>query len=130
MEGHAVSVIDRARTAYDPVNQAVRCPKSIEYEAFVRVTRALNQASEPSPTQTVKLAKAVHDNRRLWTMLAADVASGGNRLSQETRAGLFYLAEFTVAHSRKVLKREATVDALIDVNTAVMGGLRSSVRPT
>lgn len=130
MEGNAVSVIEWARTAYDPVNQAVRSPKSIEYEAFVRVTRALKQASLPSPTQSTQLAKAVHDNRRLWTVLAADVAGSGNGLSAEIRAGLFYLAEFTVEHGRKVLKQEASVDALIDVNTSVMGGLRAGVEPT
>lgn len=125
-----MSVIEWARTAYDPVNQAVRSPKSIEYEAFVRVTRALKQASLPSPTQSTQLAKAVHDNRRLWTVLAADVAGSGNGLSAEIRAGLFYLAEFTVEHGRKVLKQEASVDALIDVNTSVMGGLRAGVEPT
>jgi flagellar protein FlaF len=124
-----VSVIERARTAYDPANQAVRSPRSTEYEAFARVTRSLSQAARASGGATADLARAVHENRRLWTVLAADVADPSNGLAADTRARLFYLAEFTVQQSRKVLRNEASADILVEINTAVMGGLRTSAGP-
>ena len=55
--------------------------------------------------------------------MAIDVADNENALPQELRAQLFYLAEFTEHHSRRVLRREADVTALIDINTAVLRGL-------
>ncbi|MFN6978293.1 MAG: flagellar biosynthesis regulator FlaF [Gemmobacter sp.] len=42
------------------------------------------------------------------------------------RAQLFYLYEFTAAHSRRVLDGTASVEALVDVNTAMMRGLRGA----
>lgn len=129
MEGRPVSVTERARTAYDPVNTAVRSPKSTEYEAFARVTRSLKTADAQSGATGKAghpaLVAALHENRRLWNVLAANVAETDNELPPELRARIFYLAEFTVAHSRKVLRREATAGILVEINAAVMGGLRS-----
>jgi flagellar protein FlaF len=70
------------------------------------------------------LVRALHDNRSLWTTLAADVAVETNELSKPLRAQIFYLAQFTTEHSRRVIAGDATVDILIDINTAVMRGLR------
>ena len=70
------------------------------------------------------LATAIHDNRRLWTLLAGDVADEGNTLPQGLRAQIFYLAEFTLHHSPKVLDGSASADVLVEINTAVMRGLR------
>ena len=70
------------------------------------------------------VAAALHDNRQLWTVLAADVAEPGNALPPALRAKLFYLYEFTDQHSRKVLAGEASAEVLVDINTAIMRGLR------
>ena len=51
------------------------------------------------------------------------MADDGNGLPRTLRAQIFYLSEFTDHHSRRVLKGEAEVDALIDINLAVMRGL-------
>ena len=69
------------------------------------------------------LAAAIHDNRRLWTLLAADVATESNPLPRELRARILYLAEFTRVHSGEVLRNGASVEPLVEVNTAVMRGL-------
>jgi flagellar protein FlaF len=118
-----VNAIDRARSAYDPASNVIRTPSSIELEAFARVTRKLRDAQR-SGTSIVDVVTALHENRLLWNAIAADVADGGNQLPKDLRARLFYLAEFTIAHSRKVADRTATVDALIDLNTSIMQGLR------
>ena len=75
-------------------------------------------------TNFAALATALDANLRLWTTLGADVAGPGNALPQALRAQLFYLYEFTAEHSRAVLEGRASVEVLVDINTAVMRGLR------
>ena len=112
-----------AMMAYENPAQPIRTPRATEYEVFARVTRRLKQADARS--DFVELASAIHDNRRLWSILAADVSLPENPLPAPLRARLFYLAEFTQAHSRKVLLGQARADILVDINTAIMKGLRS-----
>lgn len=112
-----------ARAAYGRPEAATRTPRAIEYDLFARVTHRLSAAQTPG-TSFAALAQALHDNRSLWSTIAADVAGGENALPAELRARLFYLAEFTQAQSRKVLEGHATAAVLIDINTAVMRGLR------
>ncbi|EBA13828.1 flagellar protein FlaF, putative [Roseobacter sp. CCS2] len=66
---------------------------------------------------------AIHDNRRMWTTMAVDVADKGNALPKELRAQIFYLAEFTDHHSQQVIRGKADPAALIDINMAVLKGL-------
>ena len=113
-----------AREAYAGPHAAIRTTRDIEYDAFARVTRRLKRAQAGQPAGFAKLAHALHENRTLWTTLAADLVGKGNGLPAELRARLFYLAEFTVQHSQRVLAGLASADALIDVNSAVMRGLR------
>lgn len=113
-------------TSYGADRAVSRSPRSIEYDAFARITHALKAASAPDDRAPGALARALHDNNRLWTLIATDVAGDANGLPQVLRARLFYLAEFTARHSAAVLSEKASVDALIDINTAVMRGLRQS----
>ena len=89
------------------------------------VTRGLREA-----TTQVEIAQAIFDNRNLWTLLAADVSDPDNQLPEALRAQIFYLAEFTNVHSRRVIDGTATVDALVDVNAAIMAGLRQQSEAT
>lgn len=111
-----------AQRAYAQNAAPVRTPRGIEYDAFARITHRLKSAADAG--QTSPLAAAIHDNRRLWTLLATQVAEDANGLSPDLRARIFYLAEFTSQHSRKVLRGQASPTALIDINTAIMRGLR------
>jgi flagellar protein FlaF len=110
--------------AYGRPEGPVRTARGLEYDLFARTTRALRDAWPTRGENFARLAEAVADNARLWCVLAADVAGANNALPQALRAQLFYLYEFTAGHSRKVLNGTATVDVLIDINTAVMRGLR------
>jgi flagellar protein FlaF len=100
---------------------SLRSPRQAEYQVLSTVTARLGTANTQGDFPC--LAGALHDNGRLWTRLAADVADPNNGLPQELRARIFYLAEFTRAHTRRVLKGEAKAQALIDINTAIMRGL-------
>ncbi len=119
-----------ARTAYSGAAIPTRTGRGAEYEVFARITRRLRQAQAGAQAGAqlrngfADLVQALHDNRSLWTALAADVAMAANGLPAELRARIFYLSQFTAHHTRRVLAGEASAEVLIDVNTAVMRGLR------
>lgn len=115
----------QAQTAYRDQTSSIRTGRSLEYEAFARITYRLKAAAEARDTDYAGLVAALHDNRRLWTVLAVDVADGANALPRDLRARIISLAEFTRQHSSKVLNGQAKADALIEINTAVMRGLDS-----
>ncbi|WP_179747546.1 flagellar biosynthesis regulator FlaF [Phaeovulum vinaykumarii] len=113
-----------AKTAYSSAGRPTRTARDVEFEAFARITHRIKAAAAGGPVQFSSLAQALHDNRRLWTMLASDVSDKDNSLPPALRARIFYLAEFTFKHTSKVLARQASPDVLIDINTAIMRGLR------
>jgi flagellar protein FlaF len=113
-----------AQRAYGEAAAPTRTPRGTEYDVLARVTHRLISSARKGRKGFAELSRAIHDNRQLWTILAADVADAGNPLPPELRARIFFLAEFTQAHSRKVLRREAPVAPLIEINSAVMRGLR------
>lgn len=111
----------RSQMAYSNHTAATRTEQSIEYELFAKMTSALVQSAKSE--NFAAIAKAVHDNRRLWLALAADVSDDANTLPVELRAQIFYLAEFTQHHSSKVLTEGVSVDALVEINRSIMSGL-------
>ena len=112
-----------ARTAYG-ASTAVRTDRGNEYDAFARITAALKTAAGMPKDKFPAFAKALDDNRRLWTIVAADVSDSDNALPQQLRAQIFYLAEFTLTQTPRVLRGEANADSLIEINTMIMRGLR------
>ncbi|MEI4233384.1 flagellar biosynthesis regulator FlaF [Roseovarius sp. D22-M7] len=117
-----MNAILQAQTAYGAQAGPTRTPRAVEYDTFARVTHRLKAAAENTDSQTA-LATAIHDNRRLWTTLAVDVADAANPLPKELRARIVYLAEFTRQHSGRVLRDGADITPLVDINTAMMRGL-------
>lgn len=111
-----------AQTAYAASVTSVRTQRGTEYAAFQKVTALLNRARRVDAPMTER-AQALHENRKLWTILASDLADEDNALPQALRAQLFYLAEFSLLQSRKALQETAALTALVDINTAVMRGL-------
>ncbi len=116
-----MNVVEQARRAYGPGNVGLRSSRSAEHQIISDVTARMSTAKGFS-----ELVAALHDNRLLWTRLGADVADADNGLPEMLRARIFYLAEFTHHHSRQVLKGEAEVGPLIEINTAVLRGLSGS----
>ncbi|MDE9450083.1 flagellar biosynthesis regulator FlaF [Aliiroseovarius sp. Z3] len=119
-----MNAVTLAKKAYSTSSRApLRTSRGTEYDAFAKVTHQLDRAQT---TGFADLAAALHENRRLWTLLAADVADDGNALPNELRARIFFLSEFTADHSRKVLSEGEDVSVLVDINTAIMRGLRQT----
>lgn len=123
----------RAVAAYGDVSTSTKTPRQIEYQAFARITKALtpNETAEDDTPGArshsfTRMAEALHENLKLWSIVQGDVASDRNALPDQLRANLFYLGEFTREHTRKVLRGEADPSALVEINTAVMRGLRQN----
>jgi flagellar protein FlaF len=119
-----VNATSLAKTAYSAPDQPIRTLRGTEYELFARITHRLRASQNLEKVGFSALARALHDNRSLWTTLAAEVADPKNQLPAPLRARLFYLAEFTNQHTSKVLAGTASCEVLIDINTAIMRGLR------
>lgn len=114
-----------AQNGYENSRQSTGDGRGVEYQLLARVTRELSEADKDAPDFLVRQAQALHNNLKLWTKLAIDVAHEGNGLPQELRSNLFYLAEFTRHHTSKVFNREADANILVEINTSVMRGLRA-----
>jgi flagellar protein FlaF len=123
LKGPDVNIIELAHRAYAPKTSVLRSERSTEHQLFSEVTTQLRSTAKLLPTSFPKFAEAIHANRAVWTHLAAQVADADNELSEDLRARIFYLSEFTNFHSRKVLKGEADIKPLVDINTAMMRGL-------
>ncbi|MEO8240667.1 MAG: flagellar biosynthesis regulator FlaF [bacterium] len=113
-----------ARAAYGRREAPVRTSRSHEYDLLARCTQQLALAWTRRKEDFPNLASALTENLQLWSALAADVAEAGNGLPSQLRAQLFYLYEFTSGHTRAVLDNRGSVEVLVDINTAVMRGLR------
>lgn len=116
-----------AHAAYTSSAAPVRTERSTEYDIFSRITQRLTSA-DPAKDYP-GMVTALHENRQLWTLLAVDVADADNGLPQQLRAQLFYLAEFTIQHTSKILAGDGDIADLVEVNTAVMRGLHQQVAP-
>ncbi len=113
-----------ARSAYSNTGTSIRTNRNTEYDIFARITQRMTSAMRQGASDFVSLVNALHENRKLWRILASDVADDSNALPAPLRAQIFYLAEFTDLHTQKVLSGDATAHSLIEINTSVMRGLR------
>ncbi len=113
-----------ARRAYARPDVTARNPRAVEYDLLAACTADLSAAWQRRDTEFAILARALDANLRLWTVLGADVADSGNSLPTALRAQLFYLYEFTAEQTRRILDGRGSVLVLVDINTAVMRGLR------
>ncbi|UWQ91320.1 flagellar biosynthesis regulator FlaF [Rhodobacteraceae bacterium M382] len=114
----------KAQRAYSTASAPTRTSKDIEYDAMARITHKIRSSAQKGPTGYRSLVEALHDNRKLWDIFAVEVADANNPLPSDLKARLFYLAEFTRHHTSRVLAKQETVDALVEINTSVLRGMR------
>ena len=103
----------------------VRNDRRSEYDVFGRVTKALRDTATKAKSDFPAYAEALDLNRRLWTALVVDVADPANPIPADLKARVIYLSEFTQLHTRKILREGASVMPLLEINMAVMRGLKS-----
>jgi flagellar protein FlaF len=112
-----------AQTAYSSSAAPIRTARSAEYAAFAKITHQLRSASKTKKTNFPQYVEALNSNRKLWRLLAVDVASPGNQLPDSLRARIISLAEFTRKHTSSILSGDADEVALVEINTTIMRGL-------
>ena len=122
-----MSNVQFAQSAYASAAAITPSHRAAEYRALADATRRLANIDLNDPIAFPRLAEAVQLNQRLWGILAAAVAEAGNGLPDSLRAQIFYLAEFTRLHSTKVLREKTSPEVLVELNTAIMKGLRGNV---
>lgn len=115
----------RAFEAYSNSVLPTRTSRDLEYKVLARITRKLKVASENPDIKFPVLANALHENRRLWSAFAVDVANQKNMLPEDVRARILYLAEFTWWQTSLILQGKGSCSDLISVNMSILRGLRN-----
>lgn len=115
----------KAKSAYSAAKAPTKTAKNLEYDVIARITHRLVAAANKGSDGFNELAHALHDNRKLWSIFETDMASKDNQLPMELKENLFALANFTRVHTSEVLARKAAVRPLVEINMAIMRGLRS-----
>ena len=71
---------------------------------------------------------ALHDNRRLWQVVASCCMSDANMMAPELRASLIGLAAFVDRHTSAVLRKKAEPEVLCEINQRIAAGLSAGAR--
>lgn len=114
----------QAHSAYRQIAAPTRTHRGTEYAVIARITHKITAALLKGDSGFPELVSALHENRQLWMTFAVEVADEDNSLPKDLRARIFYLAEFTLGHTGKVLSGAASAKPLIEINLAIMRGLR------
>lgn len=113
-----------SQSSYGLQEAPIRSSRQVEYDVFARVTGRLSSASRKRDANHPEFINSLYDNTKLWRALAVDVLQAENSLPKNLKAQIFYLFQFTESHSRKVMSENFNVEILLEINKAVMRGLR------
>ena len=83
-----MNAAQRAQAVYGDAKTSQKTASQVEYQAFAKITKALSGASRTTEPDFPQLAEALHENIRLWTIVAAGVAVEENALPSSLRAQL------------------------------------------
>ena len=109
--------------AYKTAATRAETPREMEYRLFGQVTRALMHASTVDPGDVATRIDALDWNRRLWSTLATDCSDPSNALPQPVRAQIISISLWVGRHTSAVMRREETIEPLVEINRMVMQGL-------
>lgn len=119
-----MNVSTAAIRGYAEHAMSTRSDRRGEYEVFADVTKRLRDAALSAKKNYPGFVEALYDNQRLWTALVVDISDKDNPLPDALKARIFYLSDFTRHHTKKVLRDRDSVAPLLEVNIAVMRGLK------
>jgi flagellar protein FlaF len=102
---------------------SIKSARDTEIEIILETTRRLKSAHQNRVKRYSAFADALQTNRKLWIVLATDVARAENALPSELKARIFYLNEFVQHQTRLVLRDDVAIEPLLDVNLAILRGL-------
>lgn len=120
-----MNAIDTAVRGYQQNRSSTQSERRTEYDVVAQITHRLRDTAQKAREDYPGYVAALTDNRRLWQIFAVDVLDKENALPPELKARIFYLAEFTEAHTKKILREKQSVLPLLEVNMAILRGLKS-----
>ena len=103
---------------------ATKTTRETEYSVVLRVTQELKKYANCQVRELPKQFAAVERNSKLWDVFVQDVSANGNKLPAELKAGILSLGAFVEKHTTQVYNRKATIMPLIEINEAILKGLR------
>ena len=109
--------------AYARTQNTTENPRHVEYKLLGQVTAALLQVEE-KPNDLHAFMDAVLWNQSVWSAFLTDLTHEGNRLPRQLKQDLASLSLWVIRETDRVIERRRGVDGLINVNRAVMAGLR------
>ena len=114
-----------AQQAYKNSQRELASEKSIELQVFYQITSRMRAADISETGGMSKLAEALTDNMKLWNILFTDLSLASNKVPSELKVQIMSLAKFTQSHTFEVLAGRAKHDVLIDINQAMINGMRA-----
>ena len=114
-----------AQQAYKNSQRELASEKSIELQVFSQITSRLRAVDMTETGGMSKLAEALTDNVKLWNILFTDLSLDSNKMADSLKAQIMSLAKFTQSHTFEVLAGRAKHDVLIDINQAMINGMRA-----
>jgi len=113
--------------AYQKAQQSTETPSQVEYRLFVQVTNSLITARD-NGLKGSKLVGALDWNRRMWSVFSSDCGAEGNALPDQLRASIVSLSIWVSKHSSAVVRGDASIDDLININKTIMEGLAAQAK--
>ena len=113
--------------AYQQTSVRAETSKDVEYRLFAQVTRALIETSALSADDLGGRMDALDWNRRMWSAFATDCGDPSNQLPASLRAGIISLAIWVGKYTSEVIRNQADIEDLIQVNRAIMQGLARGI---
>jgi len=125
----------RASAAYANSQPAVIDQRQLEANALLKAAMRLEDVRKQwQPKLGAQLDEALFYNKKLWTVFAAEVADGAERLPNDVRNNIGSLAVFVFKRTFELMAtpEPAKIDALIEINRTIAAGLmtRQEVDPT
>ena len=114
----------QARRTYAATAQAVKTPRNIEFAVLARVTKNLQNGAKNRAKDFPGFVKALDQNRQMWDIFAQDLLDPENKLPDPLKVQILGLAEFTRKQTQQVLTQKAAVKPLLEINAALLRGLK------
>lgn len=121
-----MDVAAQAAHGYQAVRLHTDSPRQLEARLLAEITAGLVRAQRAGKPGFQDLVAILHRNRTLWEALVADLALDSNALPTPLKAQLIQLGHFVRAFTARILRGEDDVQTLIDVNSAILEGLRGT----
>jgi len=109
--------------AYQNARSRAEAPRATEARLIGQITGEMMAAQSRGETGAA-LIHPLHRNREMWTAFASDCAAPGNGLPDAVRASVISLSLWVERFTSDVVRGRESMDALIDVNRAIMEGLQ------